>query len=319
MNKKWLKKLAEIIETRHGKEMRNRLFGDIDSVGDCHTSISAWFDSFTSGMDELNDKDFLSEMMTEHCPCGGNPKEDGAIIKKLYDKSKTLDEFVKLFNEWQNSLWGGQEDVTELRGNVLYMTKRPMDDSYYGKCGRGCHCELAKHTDKYISDIFCYCCTVGHTGKPFKAAFGENIKLEFIDSLIIGGKGCTMAIHLPEKNIAAIKRYEVNEDWAHTGMVEAGDFIFTSYCCGNHGQSIEAQINGAFNHLTTRLETLGLTLESVVKFDAMFKNIWDIPVMEKVLKERFAGKYPARKSIQTEFADDRLLFQLDAVAYKNKH
>jgi len=47
---------------------------------------------------------------------------------------------------------------------------------------------------------------------------------------------------------------------------------------------------------------------------------WNIPVMEKVFKERFNGKYPARKSIQTEFAhvggQEGLLFQLDAIAYK---
>ena len=61
-------------------------------------------------------------------------------------------------------------------------------------------------------------------------------------------------------------------------------------------------------------------MDSVVKIDAIFKNIWDIPVMEKVFKERFNGKYPARKSIQTEFAhadeDGVLLFQLDAIAFK---
>ena len=48
--------------------------------------------------------------------------------------------------------------------------------------------------------------------------------------------------------------------------------------------------------------------------------VWNIPLMEKVIKERFKGKYPARKSIQTEFAhrggNDGLQFQLDAIAYK---
>lgn len=50
--------------------------------------------------------------------------------------------------------------------------------------------------------------------------------------------------------------------------------------------------------------------------NCLFKSIWDIPVMKKVVRERFNGKYPARKSIQTEFSDpDRLLFQVDAIAY----
>lgn len=120
--------------------------------------------------------------------------------------------------------------------------------------------------------------------------------------------------------MSGIIRHDVNEEWAHSGIVEAGDFVFVSYCVGNIGQPIENQINGAFDHLSQRLSAIGLTLESVVKIDALFRDVWNIPVMEKVIKERFHGKYPARKSIQTEFAhfggQEGLLFQLDAIAYK---
>ncbi|MDF2542399.1 MAG: Endoribonuclease [Herbinix sp.] len=120
--------------------------------------------------------------------------------------------------------------------------------------------------------------------------------------------------------MSEIIRSDVNEEWAHSGIVEAGDFVFVSYCVGNIGQPIEDQINGAFDHLSRRLESIGLTLESVVKMDCLFRDVWNIPVMEKVIKERFHGKYPARKSIQTEFAHrgghDGLLFQLDAIAFK---
>jgi len=199
MNKKWLARLADAIEKRHGKEARDKIFGDIDGVGKDRASVSAWFERFTSGMDGLNDKEFLASMMAGHCPCGGNAEKEGKIIKELYDKSKSLEEFVDLFGKKEHEKWKGREDTVELRGNVLYMTKKPQKSQSVGKCGKGCHCALARQTDKYISDIFCHCCTVGHTGKPFKAAFGDDTKLEFIDSLIIGGKGCTMAIYLPEK------------------------------------------------------------------------------------------------------------------------
>lgn len=116
--------------------------------------------------------------------------------------------------------------------------------------------------------------------------------------------------------MSEIIRYDVNDQWAHSGMVEAGDFLFMSYCVGNIGQPIENQINGAFDHLSKRLSSIRLTLELVVKFDALFKNIRDIPIMEKVIKKRFDGKYPARKSLLTEFAGDGILFQIDAIAYK---
>jgi enamine deaminase RidA (YjgF/YER057c/UK114 family) len=120
--------------------------------------------------------------------------------------------------------------------------------------------------------------------------------------------------------MSEIKRHELIEGLALAGMVEAGGFVYVSFCVGNVGQPIEAQVNGAFDHLSARLETLGLTLGAVVQIDAMFRDIWDIPVMEKVITERFDGAYPARKSFQTNFAHkggpEGLLFQLDAVAYK---
>lgn len=120
-----------------------------------------------------------------------------------------------------------------------------------------------------------------------------------------------------------IIRHDVNEEWAHSGIVEAGDFVFLSYCVGKIGKPIEDQINGAFDHLSQRLESIGLTLEAVVKMDCLFRDVWNIPIMEKVIKERFHGKYPARKSIQTEFAhsggENGLLFQLDAIAYKGEN
>lgn len=37
-----------------------------------------------------------------------------------------------------------------------------------------------------------------------------------------------------------IRRYDVNEEWAHTGLVEAGDFYYLNYCVGNIGQDIES-------------------------------------------------------------------------------
>lgn len=116
-----------------------------------------------------------------------------------------------------------------------------------------------------------------------------------------------------------IERYDVNENWAHTGIIRAGEFCFLSYCVGNIGGTIEQQLIGAFDDMERRLATVGLTLENVVKMDCLFRDVWNIPVMEKVIRERFNGKYPVRKSIQTEFAhtggEAGLLFQADAIAY----
>ena len=116
-----------------------------------------------------------------------------------------------------------------------------------------------------------------------------------------------------------MERYDVNEDWAHTGIIKAGDFCFLGYCVGNVGGTIEEQIHGAFDDMERKLALVGLTLDNVVQMDCLFRDVWNIPVMEKVIKARFGGRYPVRKSIQTEFAHrggaDGLLFQVDGVAY----
>ena len=112
----------------------------------------------------------------------------------------------------------------------------------------------------------------------------------------------------------------LSDELAYSEIVEAGDFVFLTFCVGNFGQSVEAQVHGALDHMEARLEKVGLTLESVVKVDVLMKDPWNIPAMEKVFKERFKGNYPARKTIATEFGAkggvDGLQVQIDAIAYR---
>lgn len=109
-------------------------------------------------------------------------------------------------------------------------------------------------------------------------------------------------------------------DYAYSEVVEAGDFVFVTFCVGNVGQSVEAQVNGALDNLEQRLQLVGLDLNAVVKVDVLMRDPWNIPTMEKVFKERFKGNYPARKTIATDFAERGgeygLQVQIDAMAYK---
>ena len=202
MNKRWLLRLADDIEKKYGKDARSRIFGDIDSMANTSEYLSVWFENLTNGLDELNDKELLQQMMANHCPCGGDYEKDGKAMKQIYSKSDTLLEFVCNLKKWLLDKYGDADEM-ELRGNVLYMTKPLGECTDTGNCGRGCHCWLAMHTNTAGSDIFCHCCTIGHTGRPFQVAFGDSIKMEFIDSIICGGKACIMAVHLPLKDAQA--------------------------------------------------------------------------------------------------------------------
>ena len=119
-----------------------------------------------------------------------------------------------------------------------------------------------------------------------------------------------------------IIRGDVNQEWAHSGYVVAGDFVFLSYCVGHLYKSFEEQVHGALDNMESRLREVNLTLNDVVKLDVLMRDCWNIPIMEKVFKERFKGVYPARKTIETDFAhaggQNGLLVQIDAIAYKGK-
>ncbi len=139
----------------------------------------------------------------------------------------------------------------------------------------------------------------------------ENIRNAFFTNI---------ELYLGGKIMNEIKRHNVNQDCAWSEMVEAGDFVFMNFCVGNVGQSFEAQVNGAIDDMENRLKKIDLALDAVVKVDVLLRDSWNIPIMEHVFKQRFNGKYPARKTIQTEFAHiggpDGLHIQIDAIAYK---
>ena len=198
MNKEWLEQLASDVEAKHGAEAREKIFGDIQGVHEDHESKRKWFQQFVSGMDGLDDKDFLTAMMSERCPC--SHREFEGIIRENYDESETLEEFAGRLDRG-NLI---EDIVVSLEGNVLTLTKRPFEvygkHSHTGPFSAACHCGLASYAEEPVSDIFCHCCTVGFLGKMFKNALGKDVRVDFIDSVIIGGKGCTAAVHLPEKN-----------------------------------------------------------------------------------------------------------------------
>lgn len=117
-----------------------------------------------------------------------------------------------------------------------------------------------------------------------------------------------------------IKRYDVNEKNAYSGIVEAGNMIFLNFCVGNVGKSVEEQVHGALDEMEKRLKIVGLDLESVVQVTVLLRDVWEIPIMEKVFKDRFNGVYPARKTISTDFAhaggENGLKVQIDGIAVK---
>jgi len=61
---------------------------------------------------------------------------------------------------------------------------------------------------------------------------------------------------------------------------------------------LKIQVEGALDNMTARLKLVGLQLFRRRKGWRAFTRRLNIPIMEKVFKHRFKGKYPARKTFQ---------------------
>ena len=116
-----------------------------------------------------------------------------------------------------------------------------------------------------------------------------------------------------------IIRKDINENYAFSGVVKAGEYVFLTFCVGNVGGTIKEQVEGALDDMERRLKQVDLTLDSVVQVNVLMRDVWNIPIMEEVFKERFKGNYPARKTLSTEFAHrggpEGLQVQIDGIAY----
>lgn len=119
-----------------------------------------------------------------------------------------------------------------------------------------------------------------------------------------------------------IIRMDINEEYAYSGVVKAGNMVFLTFCVGNVGKSVKEQVEGALDDMERRLKMVDLTLKHVVQVNVLLRDVWDIPIMEAVFKKRFNGKYPARKTLSTEFAHrggpNGLKVQIDGIAFDSR-
>lgn len=51
-----------------------------------------------------------------------------------------------------------------------------------------------------------------------------------------------LIIYVEVNKVDKIKRIEIDEVWADAALIEAGDFVYTSYCMKNEGKNIDRRI-----------------------------------------------------------------------------
>ena len=105
--------------------------------------------------------------------------------------------------------------------------------------------------------------------------------------------------------------------------VRAGNFIFVS------GQgpidpatdklsygTIEHETRLVLNNVKRIIEGCGATMKDVVKCNVYLRNGTDFAAMNAVYAEFFGEAKPARTTVETKFADARMLVEIDCIAYQ---
>lgn len=102
--------------------------------------------------------------------------------------------------------------------------------------------------------------------------------------------------------------------------VVAGDFVYVSGQVGVipetmkvAGETVEEQTKQCLRNLETILESVGLTMEHVIKMSAIISKVEDIPAYNQAYHEVIKEPHPARTTMQGGLGG--YLVEIDCVAY----
>jgi len=102
--------------------------------------------------------------------------------------------------------------------------------------------------------------------------------------------------------------------------VRAGDFVFVSGQLGRDPETgtvregFEAQAIQVLENIEAVLESVGGTMQSVVKAGVYLRNLSDWQAMNSIYEKFFPNNKPARTTVQTTLREN-FLIEIDVVAY----
>jgi hypothetical protein len=122
---------------------------------------------------------------------------------KLFFSQEINDDVVQYVREHPETESGVRQ------GNVLFISKIPYDTiRFLGESNLtlkryyACHCPWVRHAIKQgninLNPVFCNC-SGGFSKRPWEVIFGQTLKMEVLESVLLGDLRCRFAVYLPEK------------------------------------------------------------------------------------------------------------------------
>lgn len=85
---------------------------------------------------------------------------------------------------------------------------------------------------------------------------------------------------------------------------------------GEAPADFEGQARQALDNLAAVLDAAGASMSSILKATVFVVNREDVATMNRLYAERFDAPFPARSTIVCDLVDERLLFEIEAIAAK---
>jgi hypothetical protein len=222
--KSWESKLSNSLQRIAGEKIKRRVLQGSEKLtsGSSHKEIIDWTKKAMKRLDALVDENNGREIMSG-CACR-YPENDLHDIRKRFGETGDVDLVHEMLQEkfisfLKNSLRLNGEHIEEIlkrgwgsagikKGNTVIATKIPKSghlvqymEETDPKKRRTLYCHCPRIRDSIesktrISPTYCYCGAGFYKG-IWEYVLRQTVKVEVLESLLLGGDVCRIKIHLP--------------------------------------------------------------------------------------------------------------------------
>ena len=222
--KNWQDKLSRAVEENLGKEIRDQVIQDGDSLSDDTPSEEKirWTCEALNRLGGVADKKIRQEILVQ-CACQ-YPKEDLLDVKRAYQASGNIDLVLSMLQEKLETFLRDNLELKEKlievivrrgwglagvrEGNRIIATKIPKSGflrEYFNEADPlekrryYCHCPRVREglgREPSLPEEYCYCGAGFYKG-IWEEILDQPVEVETLESVLWGDEVCKIAIHLP--------------------------------------------------------------------------------------------------------------------------
>ncbi len=183
----WLDSFRHHFDGLIDGEIKDKVLEGWQRVGEfSKEELSHWLKGVIERLDALVDEPMREQLMER---CGHECADMNSAVESAIEKRKQFSSLDEYLEAEQQVAYTGYK--VERDGQILYVYYRP------GDIGKKCFCSLwhGLRDDENVSLTWCNC-SRSHVEKIWSGVLGKPVKVELLESRIVGSQECKFAVHL---------------------------------------------------------------------------------------------------------------------------